>query len=81
MTLTNGKLRVPQDGRYYLYSQVSSLLQLFNPNVENTNQQEGFLFFSNRVICFNNIFNYIFNLSLIKRFKTAQTERKNPQNK
>lgn len=22
MTLTNGKLRVPQDGRYYLYSQV-----------------------------------------------------------
>lgn len=22
MTLSNGKLRVPQDGRYYLYSQV-----------------------------------------------------------
>lgn len=25
MTLTNGKLRVPQDGRYYLYSQVITL--------------------------------------------------------
>lgn len=25
MTLTNGKLRVPQDGRYYLYSQVSAV--------------------------------------------------------
>lgn len=27
MTLTNGKLRVPQDGRYYLYSQVGSLIR------------------------------------------------------
>lgn len=27
MTLTNGKLRVPQDGRYYLYSQVNTVFR------------------------------------------------------
>lgn len=28
MSLTNGKLRVPQDGRYYLYSQVSTVNEM-----------------------------------------------------